>query len=96
MWQISKIHFTSKGEVSNYFNFVKKFELRTVRPTKKKPTNLSGFLFQELFFKRYVKSLFINLNSIKFLTCRDEKSLTKLTSTKTQILGRFVRNLNLF
>ena len=69
---------------------------KSFKPTKKKPTNLSGFLFQELFFKRYVKSIFINLNSIKFLTCRDEKSLTKLTSTKTQILGRFVRNLNLF
>ena len=26
-------------------NFVKKFELRTVRSTKKKPTQLSGFLF---------------------------------------------------
>ena len=34
MRQISKIHFTSKGEVSNYFNFLKKFELRTVRSTK--------------------------------------------------------------
>ncbi len=45
MRQISKIHFTPEGEVSNYFNFLKKFEIRTVRPTKKKPTNLSGFLF---------------------------------------------------
>ena len=45
MRQISKIHFTSKGEVSNYFNFLKKFEIRTVRSTKNKPAQLSGFLF---------------------------------------------------
>jgi len=44
MRKISKIHFTSKGEVSNYFNFLKKFELRTVRPTKTKPAHLSGFI----------------------------------------------------
>ena len=50
MRQISKIHFTPEGEVSNYFNFLKKFELRTERPTKKKPTQMSGFLFiQESF-----------------------------------------------
>ena len=50
MRQISKIYLTPKGEFSNYFNFLKKFEIRTVRPTKKKPTHLSGFLFiQELF-----------------------------------------------
>jgi hypothetical protein len=51
MRQISKIHFTSKGEVSNYFNFLKKFELRTVRSTKKKPTQMSGFLF--IFIQKY-------------------------------------------
>ena len=45
MQKISKIYFTPKGEVSNYFNFLKKFEIRTVRPTKKEPTHLSGFLF---------------------------------------------------
>ena len=45
MRQISKIHFTPEGEVSNYFNFLKKFELRTERPTKKKPTQMSGFIF---------------------------------------------------
>jgi hypothetical protein len=45
MRQISKIHFTPKGELSNNFIYLKKFELRTVRPTKKKPTHLSGFLF---------------------------------------------------
>ena len=42
MRQISKIRFTPGGEVSNYFNFLKKFEIRTVRPTKKKPAHLSG------------------------------------------------------
>ena len=53
MRQISKIQFTPEGEVSNYFNFLKKFEIRTERPTKKKPTQLSGFLFiQELFFSQ--------------------------------------------
>ena len=45
MRQISKIHLTSKGEVSNYFNFLKKFEIRTERSTKNKPAQLSGFLF---------------------------------------------------
>ena len=45
MRQISKIQFTPEGEVSNYFNFLKKFEIRTERSTKKKPTHLSGFLF---------------------------------------------------
>ena len=34
MKQISKIHFTPEGEISNYFNFLKKFETGTVRPTK--------------------------------------------------------------
>ena len=45
MRQISKIHFTPGGEVSNYFNFLKKFETGTERPTKNKPTHMSGFLF---------------------------------------------------
>ncbi len=45
MRQISKIHFTPEGEVSNYFNFLKKFELRTERSTKNKPAQLSGFLY---------------------------------------------------
>jgi hypothetical protein len=31
MRQISKIHFTPEGEVSNYFNFLKKFELKNVK-----------------------------------------------------------------
>ena len=49
MRQISKIYLTPNGEFSNNFNFLKKFEIRTERPTKKKPTHLSGFLFiQEL------------------------------------------------
>jgi hypothetical protein len=43
MRQISKIQFTPEGEVSNYFNFLKKFEIRTERSTKKKPPQLSGF-----------------------------------------------------
>ena len=34
MRQISKIHFTHEGEIFNYFNFLKKFEIRTERPTK--------------------------------------------------------------
>ena len=35
MRQISKIHFTTEGEVSNYFNFSKKnkFETGTKKPT---------------------------------------------------------------
>ena len=37
MRQISKIHFTPEGEISNYFNFLKKFEIRTERPTNKEP-----------------------------------------------------------
>ena len=45
MRQISKIHFTPKGELSNNFISLKKFEIRTVRPTRNKPTQLSGFLF---------------------------------------------------
>ena len=45
MRQISKIHFTPKGELSNNFISLKKFEIRTVRPTQNKPTHLSGFLF---------------------------------------------------
>ena len=45
MRQISKIQFTPEGEVSNYFNFLKKFEIRTDWPTKKKPTNLSEFFY---------------------------------------------------
>ena len=50
MRQISKIHFTPEGEVSNYFNLLKKFEIRTERSTKNKPTQMSRFLFiQELF-----------------------------------------------
>ena len=39
MRQISKIHFTPEGEVSNYFNFLKKFEIRTERSTLKNFTN---------------------------------------------------------
>ena len=42
MRQISKIHFTPEGEVSNYFNFLKKFETGTERPTKKKKNKESG------------------------------------------------------
>jgi len=45
--QISKIHFTPEGEVSNYFNFLKKIEIRTERSTKNKSTQLSGFLLYE-------------------------------------------------
>ena len=45
MRQISKIHFTPGGEVSNYFNFLKKFETGTVIPTKNKPAQLSGFYY---------------------------------------------------
>ena len=50
MRQISKIHFTPKGELSNNFISLKKFELRTERPTKKKPTQMSGFLFFKVLF----------------------------------------------
>ena len=51
MRQISKIHFTPEGEVSNYFNLLKKFEIRTERSTKNNPTQTSGVLFiQELVF----------------------------------------------
>jgi hypothetical protein len=45
MRQISKIQFTSKGEVSNYFNLLKKFEIRNETSTKKKPTLSSGFIY---------------------------------------------------
>jgi len=38
MRQISKIYLTPNGKLSNYFNFLKKFEIRTIRPSKKKPT----------------------------------------------------------
>jgi hypothetical protein len=49
MRQFYGFYFTPEGEVSNYFNFLKKFEIRTERPTKNKTTHLSGFLFiQEL------------------------------------------------
>ena len=45
MIQISKIHFTPEGEISNYFNFLKKLEIRTERPTIKKPIKISvGFI----------------------------------------------------
>ena len=47
--QISKIHFTTEGEFSNYLNFLKKFEIRTERPTKNKPTQMSGFSFKYSF-----------------------------------------------
>ena len=59
MRQISKIHFTPKGELSNNFISLKKFEIRTVRPTQNKPTHLSGFLFllvNYIFLKKYLKS----------------------------------------
>jgi len=45
MRQISKIYLTPNGEFSNNFNFLKKFEIRTERPTKRNPTHLSGFIF---------------------------------------------------
>ena len=48
MRQISKIHFTSKGEVSNYFNFLKKFELRTERSIKINRLNEWVFIYLKL------------------------------------------------
>ncbi len=43
MRKISKIRFNPKGEISNYINFLKKFENGTEISTKNKPTHLSGF-----------------------------------------------------
>ena len=43
MRKISKIQFTSKGEVSNYFNLLKKFEISTDKPTK---NHFSGLTFK--------------------------------------------------
>ena len=58
MMQISKINFTLEGEVSNYFNFLKKFEIRTERSTRNKPTQLSGFYyFYDMSIKKYINSL---------------------------------------
>jgi hypothetical protein len=45
MRQISKIHFTPMGELSNNFISLKKFEIRTVRPTNKEPPQLRGFIY---------------------------------------------------
>ena len=45
MRQISKIHFTPKGELSNNFISLKKFELRTESPTKNKPTQLMKLIY---------------------------------------------------
>ena len=39
-------------------NFLKKFEIRTERPTKKKPTHLSGFLFNKMGQQDYNLHLF--------------------------------------
>ena len=53
MIQISKIHFTPEGEISNYFNFLKKLEIRTERSTKQKSTNEWVLRFIDYFLTKY-------------------------------------------
>ena len=52
MSQISKIYLTPNAEFSNYFNFLKKFEIRTERSTNNKPHSIEwGFyLFKSYLF----------------------------------------------
>ena len=59
MRQFYGFYFTPEGEVSNYFNFLKKFEIRTERPTKNKPTHLSGFYYFSAYGKKMEKNLAI-------------------------------------
>jgi hypothetical protein len=47
MMKISlKISDDKLTEITYKFNTLKKFEIRTERPTKNKPTHLSGFFIQ--------------------------------------------------
>ena len=50
-------------------NFLKKFEIRTVRPTKKKPTHFSGFYY----FSRMYKSNFLLIILIVLFGCKKDE-----------------------
>ena len=95
MRQISKIHFTPKGELSNNFISLKKFEIRTVRPTKKKPAQFSGFTFlysMPLYFSSYYLLIFFNKSIVPETS--SPSFLPKLTANSAYFLdSSFLDNL---